>query len=73
MTTQAQTTAYLGKLVVTVFDTAAQYSTDPEEVSQLATQTVMHILQRARRPLQRTNRSPKISTKPRTERVAEQQ
>ncbi len=40
-------TAQLGELVVAAFDQAARYSTDPEEVSRLATTAVMHILRRA--------------------------
>ena len=34
----------VGDLVAAVFDAAAQYSSDPKEVSRLATQTVMHML-----------------------------
>jgi hypothetical protein len=37
----------LGELVVAVFDIAAQYSTDPREVSRLATRVVMQIVRRA--------------------------
>jgi hypothetical protein len=41
----------LGDLIVAIFDEAAHYSTDPKEVSRRATQTVMHMLQSARRRL----------------------
>ena len=41
----------LGDLVVAVFDEAALYSSDPKEVSRLATKAVMHMLQAARRIL----------------------
>ncbi len=41
-------TAQLGELVVAVFDEAAQYGTDAEEVSRMATRTVLHMLRRAR-------------------------
>jgi len=34
----------VGDLVAAVFDAAAHYSSDPKEVSRLATQTVMHML-----------------------------
>jgi len=36
-------------LVVTAFDSAAQCSSDPAEVSLLARQMVMHVLRHARR------------------------
>lgn len=42
-------TAQLGDLVAAVFDTAAQYSKDPAEVSRLATSAVTHLLRSARR------------------------
>jgi hypothetical protein len=48
MKTTAHKTAQLGDLVVAAFDKAAQYSTDPREVSRLATRAVMHMLLRAR-------------------------
>ena len=35
-------------MVVTAFDSAAQCSTDPAEVSRLARQMVMHVLRHAR-------------------------
>jgi hypothetical protein len=38
----------LGELVAAAFDDAAQYSSDPREVSRLATETVAHLLRRAR-------------------------
>ena len=37
-----------GELVAAAFDEAAMCSTDPREVSRLATMTVMHMLRRAR-------------------------
>ena len=42
-------TAELGELVVTAFDKAAHYSTNPREVSRLATRAIAHILQPRRR------------------------
>jgi hypothetical protein len=48
MKTQSQMTVPLGDLILTVFDKAAQYSLDPQEVSLLATQTVAHMLLRGR-------------------------
>jgi hypothetical protein len=49
MRTDVDKTAQLGQLVVAVFDEAAQYSSDPREVSRLATEAVMHILRRPRK------------------------
>lgn len=49
MRTNVPGTAQLGELVVAAFDAAAQYSTDPPEVSRLATRVVTHVLRRARR------------------------
>ena len=46
-------TAQIGDLVVTAFDQAARYSTNPDEVSRLATTAVAHILRRAPRQLNR--------------------
>jgi hypothetical protein len=40
----------LGDLIVAAFDEAAHFTSDPAEVSQLATRAVSHILERARRP-----------------------
>jgi hypothetical protein len=51
MMTNVYQTAELGDLVVAVFDEAAHFSSDPREVSRLATRTVTHILQRARKAL----------------------
>jgi len=48
MKTKVHETAELGDLVVTAFDSAAQCSTDPAEVSRLARQMVMHLLRHAR-------------------------
>jgi hypothetical protein len=42
-------TARLGDLITAVFDGAAQYSSDPREVSRLATQAVALMLRRARK------------------------
>lgn len=47
MHTNAHETAQLGELVVAAFDEAAQYSSDPREVSRLATRAVMHLLRHA--------------------------
>ena len=48
MTTKVHQAADFGDLVVTAFDSAAQSSTDPAEVSPLARQMVMHVLRHAR-------------------------
>ena len=48
MKTQIYRTAQFGELVVAAFDGAADYSTDPLEVSRLATEAVAHILRRTR-------------------------
>ena len=47
MTANGHKTAEIGELVVAAFDRAARYSTDPDEVSRLATTAVMHILRHA--------------------------
>ena len=47
MRTNVYKTAEIGDLVVAAFDKAAQYSTDPREVSRLATRAVMRMLRRA--------------------------
>ena len=49
MRTKLRKTAQLGELIVAVFDKAARYSTDPLEVSRLATKAIAHILRHARR------------------------
>jgi len=49
MRTHARKTARLGDLVVAAFKEAARYSTDPDEVSRLATRVVMRIVRRAGR------------------------
>jgi hypothetical protein len=49
MSIQIPKTALLGDLVLTVFDNAAKYSTDPREISRLATQTISHMLWHAPR------------------------
>ncbi len=48
MKTKVHQTAKFGDLVVTAFDSAAQCSSDPAEVSRLARQMVMHLLRHAR-------------------------
>ena len=48
MRNQVHKTAPFGELVVAAFDKAARYSTDPREVSRLATLAVAHILRGAR-------------------------
>jgi hypothetical protein len=50
MKTNVHKTAQLGDLVVAAFDQAEHYSTDPWEVSCLATQAVLRMLRRAHRP-----------------------
>ncbi len=47
----ARRTVQLGDLVVAAFNKAAQFSTNPKEVSRLATRAVVHVLQRAGRTL----------------------
>ena len=49
MRTDVHKTVQLGELVVAAFDKAAQVSTDPQEVSRLATRMLTRILQRARK------------------------
>ena len=49
MRTHVRKTAPLGELVVAAFKEAARYSTDPDEVSRLATKVVMRIVRRAGR------------------------
>ncbi len=49
MRTNVHKTAQLGELVAVAFDKAAQYSTDPREVSRLATGAVMCMLRREKR------------------------
>ena len=46
MKATVRNTAELGELVVAVFDVARAYSTDPREVSRLATQVVTKVLRR---------------------------
>ncbi|MBK9517943.1 MAG: hypothetical protein IPO09_11405 [Anaeromyxobacter sp.] len=46
MKTASRTTAPLGDLITAAFDGARGYSTDPGEVSLLATQAVAHMLRR---------------------------
>ena len=44
MKIQTPKTVALGELILAVYDKAAEYSADPQEVSRLATQTLSHIL-----------------------------
>ena len=44
-------TASLGELIVTVFDKAASYSTEPVEISRLATGAITHMIRHAHRSL----------------------
>ena len=53
MRTHVHKTARLGELVAAVFDEASRYSTDPREVSRLATMAVMHMSRRTRKTLNR--------------------
>ena len=46
MTNQARQTTTLGDLVAAAFDEAERWSTDPREVSLLATQAVANLLRR---------------------------
>ena len=48
MRAKVRRTTKFGDLVLTAFDSAAQCSTDPAEVSRLARQMVMHLLRHAR-------------------------
>jgi hypothetical protein len=66
MRTHVHHSAQLGELVVAAFDEAAHYSTDPRQVSRLATQAVGDMLRRAQgrqlltsRPM-RLRRSPLV-------------
>ena len=47
MGTKAHETPQLGDLVVVAFDEAAKYSSDPREISHLATTAVTHSLRHA--------------------------
>ena len=49
METQVPKTVALGELILAVFEKAAEYSTDPREISRLATQAVSHMLSHAPR------------------------
>jgi len=49
MTATVHKTTELGELIVAAFDKAAHCTTDPQEVSRLATQAVMQILRRSQR------------------------
>jgi phage shock protein A len=49
-------TVQFGELVVAAFDEAAQHSSDPREVSRLATRALKHTLRRARKTSRSTRR-----------------
>jgi hypothetical protein len=49
-------TVPFGELVAATFDEAARYSTDPREVSRLATRAVRHMLWRKRKTSQSARR-----------------
>ena len=51
MRTMDHTTVQIGQLIAAAFDEAAKYTTDPREVSRLATRAVTRMLRRARRAL----------------------
>ena len=55
MTSHVQKTAQFGDLVAAVFDQAMLHSSDPREVSLMATQAVEHILRTQRIPKGRCN------------------
>jgi hypothetical protein len=48
MRTQGRDTVPFGELVAVAFDKAAEHTSDPAEVSRLATSVVMDLLRRAR-------------------------
>jgi hypothetical protein len=60
MRTDTRNTVELGELVVAAFDSAAQYSTDPREVTRLATEVVAHLLRRARETSHSPSRLPSL-------------
>ncbi len=47
MSTQLPTTVSLGELIVTTFDIAGRFGTDPQDVSELATSAITNLLRRA--------------------------
>ena len=47
MTPNTRGTAQLGDLIAAAFDEAAGYTSDPKQVSSLATRAVLHMLRRA--------------------------
>jgi hypothetical protein len=47
--TNKRKTVRLGDLVTEVFDEAARHSTDPREVTRVATQTLKYLMRHARR------------------------
>jgi len=58
MRTQVQRSVPLGELILAAFDNAALYSTDPREISRLATQAVSDLLRHAPKlPLSRSSPS----------------
>jgi hypothetical protein len=60
MKTVTQKTICLGDLIVAVFDDAERHGSSPEEVSRLATQTVLQILRSVRKTL--TPASPRAAS-----------
>jgi hypothetical protein len=54
MRTDMVKTVQLGELVVAAFDQAAHWSSDPTEVSRLATRVVTHVLQCGRNKVHST-------------------
>jgi hypothetical protein len=48
MTTRVHKTVQLGELIAAAFDEAARHSSDPREVSRMATRAVSGMLRRAR-------------------------
>jgi len=60
MRTNVHQTVQFGELVVAAFDRAARFSTDPREVSRLATSAVVHMLRHA----QQTSPAPKRLSSP---------
>jgi hypothetical protein len=60
MRTDTHNTVQLGELVVAVFDSAAEHSTDPREVSRLATEAVVGLLRRAQETSPSARRLPSL-------------
>lgn len=47
MSTQHRTAVSLGDLIITTFDVAAEYASDPRKISRLATSAIGDMLRRA--------------------------